>query len=122
MYGEILAAGLPHLRRRALLRELVRAVEGIDRFDRLRLATWRLESGVPGDPDLLLPLAREALARLDHRLAERLALAAGGTSRADAGLVIAEALVKAASPTPRRRRQICGLPSPSRSPGWRSCG
>ncbi len=91
LYGEILAAGLPHLRRRALLRELVRAVEGIDRFDRLRLATWRLESGVPGDPDLLLPLAREALARLDHRLAERLALAAGGTSRADAGLVIAEA-------------------------------
>lgn len=91
LYGEILAAGLPHLRRRALLRELVRAVEDIDHFDRLRLATWRLESGAPGDPAQLLPLAREALGRLDHRLAERLALAAGGTSRADAGLVIAEA-------------------------------
>ncbi|HEV7762287.1 MAG TPA: LuxR C-terminal-related transcriptional regulator, partial [Acidimicrobiales bacterium] len=34
----------------------------------------------------------DALGRLDHRLAERLALAAGGTSRADAGLIVAEAL------------------------------
>ena len=116
LYGEVLAVALPRLRRRAVLRDLVRAVEGPagtqpsdtsgtpdgadapdghDRsvgFDRLRLATWRLESGVPGDPDQLLLLAREALGRLDHRLAERLALAAGGTSRADAGLVLAEAL------------------------------
>jgi DNA-binding CsgD family transcriptional regulator len=91
-YGEVLAAALPRLRRRALLRDLVRAVEDLDHFDRLRLATWRLESGVPGDPEQLLSLAGEALGRLDHRLAERLALAAGGTSRADAGLVLAEAL------------------------------
>jgi DNA-binding CsgD family transcriptional regulator len=92
LYGEVLAAALPRLRRRALLRDLVRAVEDLDHFDRLRLATWRLESGVPGDPEQLLLLAREALGRLDHRLAERLALAAGGTSRADAGLVVGEAL------------------------------
>ena len=39
----------------------------LDRFDRLRMATWRLESGEPGDPDQLLALAREALGRLDHR-------------------------------------------------------
>ncbi|HET6952639.1 MAG TPA: LuxR family transcriptional regulator [Acidimicrobiales bacterium] len=92
LHGEILAAGLPRLRRRGILRDLVRAVEGLDRFDRLRLATWRLESGAPGDPDQLLALAREALGRLDHRLAERLALAAGGSGRADAGLVLADAL------------------------------
>jgi DNA-binding CsgD family transcriptional regulator len=91
LYGEVLAAALPRLRRRAVLRDLVRAVEGLDHFDRLRLATWRLESGAPGDPAQLLPLAREALGRLDHGLAERLALAAGGTSRADAGLVLAQA-------------------------------
>lgn len=92
LYGEVVAAGLPRVRRRALLRRLVQAVEGLEAFDRLRLATWRLESGAAGDPDQLLPLAREALGRLDHRLAERLALAAGGTARADAGLVLAEAL------------------------------
>jgi DNA-binding CsgD family transcriptional regulator/tetratricopeptide (TPR) repeat protein len=99
LYGEVLAAGLPHLRRRAVLRDLVAAVErlgvseGGDGLDPLRLATWRLESGEPGDTDQLLLLAREALGRLDHRLAERLARAAGGgAGRADAGLVVAEAL------------------------------
>jgi DNA-binding CsgD family transcriptional regulator len=92
LYGEVLATALPRLRRRALVRDLVCAVEGLDPFDRLRVATWRLESGAPGEPAQLLPLAREALGRLDHRLAERLALAAGGTSRADAGLVLGEAL------------------------------
>ncbi len=92
LYGEVLAANLPRLRRMGLLRELVVAVEDLEQFDRLRLATWRLGSGVPGDPEQLLVLAREALARLDHRLAERLALAAGGIDRADAGLVLGEAL------------------------------
>ena len=92
LYGEVLSAALPRLRRRALLRDLVGAVEGLEHFDRLRLATWRLEGGVPGDPGQLLLLAREAIGRLDHRLAERLALAAGGASRADAGLVLGEAL------------------------------
>ena len=92
LYGEVLATSLPRLRRRAVIRDLIGAVEDIGQFDRLRLATWRLESGLPGEAEQLLPLAREALGRLDHRLAERLSLAAGGTSRADAGLVLAEAL------------------------------
>ena len=92
LYGEVLANSLPSLRRRTLIRELIGAVEDLDQFDRLRLATWRLESGLPGEAEQLLMLAREALGRLDHRLAERLARAAGGTSRADAGLVLAEAL------------------------------
>jgi DNA-binding NarL/FixJ family response regulator len=92
LYGEVLAAGLSRLRRRAVLHDLVGAVAGLDRFDRLRTATWQLESGRPGDPDLLLVLAGEALGRLDHALAERLARAAGGADRVDAGLVLAEAL------------------------------
>jgi hypothetical protein len=92
LYGEVLAAGLSRLRRRAVLHDLVGAVAGLDRFDRLRTATWQLESGRPGDPDLLLVLAGEALGRLDHPLAERLARAAGGADRVDAGLVLAEAL------------------------------
>ncbi|MGH9214159.1 MAG: LuxR C-terminal-related transcriptional regulator [Acidimicrobiales bacterium] len=92
LYGEVLAAGLPRLRRRALLRDLVCSVEDLDHFDRLRVARWRLESEAPGDREQLLELAREALGRLDHRLAERLAHAAGGTDLADAGLIVGEAL------------------------------
>ncbi len=92
LYGEVLAAGLSRLRRRALLHDLVGAVAHLDHVDRLRMATWQLESGRPGDPELLLVLAEEALGRLDHPLAERLAVAAGGGDRIDAGLVLAEAL------------------------------
>lgn len=92
LYGEVVAGQIPRLRRRTVLRQLVGAVEDLDHFDPLRLATWRLESGAPGDPEQLLLLGLEALGRLDHHLAEQLALAAGGTSRADAGLVLAEAL------------------------------
>src|SRR5690606_34225726 len=92
LYGEVIAADLPRTRRRAILRDLVEAVGDLDTVDRLRVATWRLESGAPGDAEQLLALGREALGRLDHALAERLALAAGGTARAEAGLVLAEAL------------------------------
>jgi DNA-binding CsgD family transcriptional regulator len=92
LHREVLAASLPRLRRRALLRELVTAVGDLDSFDGLRVATWRLESGDPGDPEELLVLAQEALGRFDHRLAERLAVAAGGTARADAGLILGTAL------------------------------
>ncbi|HEY8546803.1 MAG TPA: AAA family ATPase [Acidimicrobiales bacterium] len=101
VYGEVLAQALPRTRRRALLRDLVRAVEqesegaGVGAgmpVDHLRVASWRLESGLTGDPADLLALAREAMGRLDHRLAERLARAAGGAERVDAGLVIGEAL------------------------------
>ena len=92
LHREVLAASLPRLRRRALLRDLVGAVGDLDSFDRLRVATWRLESGDPGDPEQLLVLAQEALGRFDHRLAERLAVAAGGTARAGAGLILGTAL------------------------------
>ncbi|HLT69498.1 MAG TPA: AAA family ATPase, partial [Acidimicrobiales bacterium] len=92
LYGEVIADDLPRVRRRAILRDLVEAVGDLDTVDRLRVATWRLESGAPGDAEQLLALGREALGRLDHVLAERLALAAGGTACAEAGLVLAEAL------------------------------
>jgi DNA-binding NarL/FixJ family response regulator len=92
LHGEVLAAGVPRLRRRAVLRDLVEAVRDVEWFDSLRLATWRLESGDPGDPDELLGLARDAMGRLDHRLAERLARAAGGASRPEAGRLLGEAL------------------------------
>ena len=108
LHGEVLVAGLSRLRRRAVLHDLVGAVADLERFDRLRLATWQLESGRPGEPDLLVALAHEALGRLDHPLAERLARAASASAATEAaeatgrgvasgvgieaGLVLAESL------------------------------
>src|SRR4029450_8700577 len=68
LYGEVLASSLPSLRRRGGSRGLIGAAGGLDQFDRLRLATWRLESGLPGEAEQLLPLAREGLGRVDHRV------------------------------------------------------
>jgi DNA-binding CsgD family transcriptional regulator len=92
LHGEVLVAGFPPLRRRAVLRDLVAAVGDLHRFDRLRMATWQLESGEAADPDLLVALAHEALGRLDHPLAERLARAAGGATHTASGLVLADAI------------------------------
>jgi DNA-binding CsgD family transcriptional regulator len=69
LHREVLAASLPRLRRRALLRDLVGAVGDLDSFDRLRVATWRGESEAalavlrPTDPETI---ARVALARASN--------------------------------------------------------
>ncbi len=123
LYGEVLASSLPTLRRRTVIRELIGAVEDLDQFDRLRLATWRLESGLPGEAEQLLLLAREALGRLDHRLAERLAgRPAGPAARTPAWSSLRPCRARAGSPTPRRCSRSCGPPTPRRRPGWRSRG
>jgi DNA-binding CsgD family transcriptional regulator len=77
LYGETLRADAPG--RRALAARLAETVAGTGgrrREDLLRLATWRLESGHPGSPDLLIAAAWRALAAFDPVLAERLAIAA----------------------------------------------
>lgn len=87
VYGDVLRERLPPERRRWLTRRLADALERIGtrrREDVLRLATWRLESGGPADPKLLVRGAEHALAWADHPLAERLgsaALAAEGRHR-----------------------------------------
>jgi DNA-binding CsgD family transcriptional regulator len=97
MYAEVARIRCPALRSRAIHRELARALEetGARRSeDVLRLATFRLEAGEGGSPDILLAGARKAHAAFDVQLSERLARAA-----ADAGggvaakLALAEALL-----------------------------
>jgi DNA-binding NarL/FixJ family response regulator len=79
LYGEALRATLPPLRAREHRRRLADAVEATGarrRGDRVRIAVWRVEAGVPADAGLLRDAAREASDGLDHQLAARLLHAA----------------------------------------------
>jgi DNA-binding CsgD family transcriptional regulator len=97
LYGELLRAIVPPLRRRAICRQLASALQdlgGRRRDDLLRLAVWRMDSGAVADPTLLANAAKQAsVAFFDHALAERLARAAveaGGG--APSQRILAEAL------------------------------
>jgi DNA-binding CsgD family transcriptional regulator len=96
LYGEALRATMPPMRARRHRRALAEAAEAAEaagtaetaesagvaeRQDRVRVALWRLDGGLPVDPRRLVEAAREAAGRLDHELAGRLAqaaVAAGG--------------------------------------------
>ena len=76
VYGQVLRETLPTLRVREVLGFLADAVErsgmtGAD--DLLRVATWRLEAGGSSRAALMLEAARQAKARCDVGLADRLA-------------------------------------------------
>jgi DNA-binding CsgD family transcriptional regulator len=97
LYSELLRATVPPMRRRAIHRQLAEALQrlgGRRRNDVLRLAVWRLESGVPADPELLFKAAKVASGTFfEHSLGERLARAAvdaGGGARAER--ILAETL------------------------------
>ncbi|MFE6822007.1 LuxR C-terminal-related transcriptional regulator [Streptomyces sp. NPDC057690] len=75
LYGEVLRAGLPVLRRRALLLEQAARTEARGarrRGDPLRIATWRLDATGTADPALLTRAA--VLARHAHDYARAVAL------------------------------------------------
>jgi DNA-binding CsgD family transcriptional regulator len=79
LYGEVLRATLPLSRVRAVAERLAAAFGAgalRRRDDLLRVGAWQLEAGVATNPDLLLKAARQAVARFDHELTERLARAA----------------------------------------------
>ena len=79
VYGDVLRAGLPERRRRALatrLADLVTATGARRHDDVLRIATWRLAAGQFDDPDLFWAGARAAHHRHDYPLTNRLAAAA----------------------------------------------
>ncbi|KOV84156.1 LuxR C-terminal-related transcriptional regulator [Nocardia sp. NRRL S-836] len=88
LYGEVLRAQCPPLRKRNHQRHLASVLD-----DPLRVAVLRLDSGTADDPALLLTAARLACATGDVGLAERLARAAwsvgGGV---EAGRLFAEVL------------------------------
>ncbi|MFC4506893.1 MULTISPECIES: AAA family ATPase [Streptomyces] len=75
LYGEVLRAGLPVLRRRALLLDQAARTEARGarrRGDLLRIATWRLGATGTADPALLVQAA--VLARHAHDYAQAVAL------------------------------------------------
>jgi DNA-binding CsgD family transcriptional regulator len=78
-HGEVLRARISPLRMRRVLATLADAVEDCGarrRGDRLRIATWRLDAGIPTDPELLLEAARQSLRAFDFDAAARLGRAA----------------------------------------------
>ena len=75
LYGEVIRARLSPMQTRSLSSALSQVLEGTGlrrREDVLRLATWRLAAGGVHEPSLLLAGARQAYARHDLVLAERL--------------------------------------------------
>jgi DNA-binding CsgD family transcriptional regulator len=96
LYGEVIRARCPALRKRRQLRRLAEALEATGarrRDDILRVATWRLDSGTKAHPALLTTAAQFAWAGShDIELAARLGRAA---IQAGAGVEATVALAKA---------------------------
>jgi DNA-binding CsgD family transcriptional regulator/tetratricopeptide (TPR) repeat protein len=79
LHGEVLRRSMPSLRARTVRRMLAETTEATGarrREDLLRIATWRVESGAPGDPELLVAAGRQAYVADDYTVAEQLARAA----------------------------------------------
>jgi DNA-binding CsgD family transcriptional regulator len=96
LYGETLRANLPASRARAIWGQLAGVVaEGPmrRRDDTLVVGVWELHSGLVRHPGVLLDAARQAVARFDLGLAERLARAARGAGWGwDADCLLAQIL------------------------------
>ncbi|MGA7281222.1 MAG: LuxR C-terminal-related transcriptional regulator [Acidimicrobiia bacterium] len=96
LYGEVLDSLLAVSRKRAIqerLAEMFESLGVLERENLIRVAKWRVESGTPTEPSLLVEAARHAHAAFDNPLAERLGKAAleqGGGFEAE--LVVAEAI------------------------------
>lgn len=76
LYGEVLRSECPLLRARSWKRLLADAVQdtGATRNDDwLRIASWRLDAGVPVSPDVLMRAVEQAWSVFDLPLTERLA-------------------------------------------------
>ena len=95
VYGEALRQSLPRSRLRRISGVLAGAVEATGarrRDDLLRLGRWKLDSGAPGEPELLDRAAGRAMQMFDVDLAARLARAAlDAGAGAGAGLILGEA-------------------------------
>jgi len=96
LYGEVVRAGLPALRRQDVARDLADQVESHGarrREDTLRVALWRLDSGGSGRPEQLTDGAQQAIFAFDFVLAERLARAAWAAApSATSGRLLGETL------------------------------
>lgn len=97
-YAASMRDGLPTLRRiDALLDHAARSENSAERdVDAVRIATWRLDAGAPGDPAFLSDAARLALLTEDFELVARLATAAVQSGAVDTEILLiqADALTK----------------------------
>ena len=92
LFGDVVRAALPELRRRRLVRTLADVLErrgATYRDDIIRLALWRLDGGGTTSAELLVAAARQAHFAFDGPTAERLARAAWA---ADGGFEAARVL------------------------------
>ncbi|GAA1742411.1 LuxR C-terminal-related transcriptional regulator [Microcella frigidaquae] len=97
-YAAAMRQAVPTLRRIDLLLDHVSRAEGSNdrEADAVRIATWRLDAGAPGDAGLLTDAARLALLADDFDLVARLAEAAERSGGTDPELLLlhADALIK----------------------------
>ena len=97
LFGEVIRAQTPQLRRRTVhtaLAEAAGSADGMPPEDAVRIAIWHLQAGTLPEPELLVAAAGWALAALDYQLAEQLCQAArkAGTNW-QAERLLAQALV-----------------------------
>lgn len=96
LYGEVVRAQLPSLRRARQCRALADAAEAMGAThgpEALRVAVWRLDGGEIGNQVTTLEAARAALRSADHALAARLAQVAWQKwGSVDAALILGDAL------------------------------
>jgi DNA-binding CsgD family transcriptional regulator len=96
LFGDVVRAGLPELRRHRLMATLADLLESrgaTSRDDIIRLALWRLDSAGHASPELLLDAARQAHFAFDGTAAERLARAAWAADHGfEAARVLADVL------------------------------
>jgi len=101
LYGEVVRARMPAVRRRRLCRSLADASEAggsINAQDLLRVAVWRLDGG-GGRPEVTLAAARMAFLGEDFELAGRLARAAWDQGQlVDAAILLADTLAVSRQP------------------------
>jgi len=97
LFGEVIRAQTPQMRRRTVhttLAEAVGSAGGLPPEDIVRIAVWHLEAGTLPNPELLVAAAGWALAALDYQLAEQLCRAAGkANTNWQAERLLAQALV-----------------------------
>jgi DNA-binding CsgD family transcriptional regulator len=97
LFGEVIRAQTPLLRRRtlhAMLAEAADSADGLRDEDIVRVAIWHLEAGTSAELGLLVAAAGWALAALNYPLAERLCRAAADSGEGWlAQQLLAQALV-----------------------------
>ena len=118
LYGEVIRARVPRLRRRRLRLRLARALEdgaAEGSTEQVRAALWRLDADDPGDPERLLAAARAARTS-SLEVAERLSRAAlTATGATGAAILLAEILTHAGR-TAEARDVLGGLPPATLAP------